>query len=204
MRNCYCHKRWLIFDTLGFLYCLQYTIFFSKVRDGGKWHISKESIAILVCDLRTQRVMMFQLVSIYTFPLLSRIFNFCNMNVFICIASKYFQYWIKIVLLYKLVILDFEFNYRLQRHYCQPLLQVYQSDALNTRNHIDFNFPYFLKGLIFSFWLQEYDTNLWEREKKYSCIMTCSHFCSNNYCLIDVDVLTKPTVLWIFIDLFNF
>lgn len=34
--------------------------------------------------------------------------------------------------------------------------------------------------------------------------MTCSHFCSNNYCLIDVDVLTKPTVLWIFIDLFNF
>lgn len=42
------------------------------------------------------------------------------------------------------------------------------------------------------------------KKKKYSCIMTCSHFCSNNYCLIDVDVLTKPTVLWIFIDLFNF
>lgn len=106
MRNCYCHKRWLIFDTLGFLYLPAIYNFFSKVRDGGKWHISKQSIAILVCDLRTQCVMMFQLVSIYTFPLLSRIFNFCNMNVFICIASKYFQYWIKIVLLYKLVILD--------------------------------------------------------------------------------------------------
>lgn len=99
----------------------------------------------------------------------------------------------------------FEFNYRLQRHYCQPLLQVYQSDAVDTRNHIDFNFPYSLKGLIFSFWLQEYDTNLWEREKKDTVAeITCSHFCSNNYCLIDVDVLTKPTVLWIFIDLFNF
>lgn len=100
MRNCYCHKRWLIFDTLGFLYLPAIYNFFSKVRDGGKWHISKESIAILVCDLRTQCVMMFQLVSIYTFPLLSRIFNFCNMNVFICIASKYFQYWIKIFLLW--------------------------------------------------------------------------------------------------------
>lgn len=42
------------------------------------------------------------------------------------------------------------------------------------------------------------------KKKKYSCIMICSYFCSNNYCLIDVDVLIKFIVFWIFIDLFNF
>lgn len=118
-----------------------------------------------------------------------------------------FEHWMKVVLLYELVNLDLSSITGFKDiivNYCCKFIKV-MLQHVDTRNHIDFNFPYSLKGLIFSFWLQEYDTNLWEREKKDTVAeITCSHFCSNNYCLIDVDVLTKPTVLWIFIDLFNF
>lgn len=120
---------------------------------------------------------------------------------------KSFEHWMKIVRLYESVILDLSSITGFKDIIVNHCYKFFQSDAVNTRNHIDFNFPYFLKGLIFSFWLQEYDTNLWEREtekKNWVAEITCSHFCSNIYCLIDVHVLTKPTVLWIFIDLFNF